>query len=251
MAQCKWCEKKGFFLKVSNDGLCNVCSYIIKTEADSVVRVVMESVDIINNSYNPSTISSRANVVAQKLSYLKKYENKGISVFNIPIPEFISDTFDEANERIISLFYNEYFKGVNKIKTLKFENAKHKALEKFNAKSVEFKELLLPEAKNIELCSFAIDNAFQNGKLEELIKIKKKVMGKELDQYDLDFEVDIIIIPAKDSCDSCKELSKMKFTLDQAKKELPLPHAKCTHDYGCRCCYAAEPKESFLDQFNE
>lgn len=37
-------------------------------------------------------------------------------------------------------------------------------------------------------------------------------------------------------CPTCRKLSTQTFTLDQALKKMPIPHA-CTSPHGCRCRY--------------
>ncbi len=45
------------------------------------------------------------------------------------------------------------------------------------------------------------------------------------------------ILGSADSCPECmKNIGKI-LTLDEAKKNGPLPVASCTHKYGCRCDY--------------
>ena len=40
------------------------------------------------------------------------------------------------------------------------------------------------------------------------------------------------ILPAKDSCESCKKNANKVYTI---KKVPELPNPKCTHEMGCRC----------------
>jgi|LSQX01.2.fsa_nt_gb hypothetical protein len=242
MATCKWCGKKGLFFKVSPDGLCNTCTFLISGEAESFGRVIMESVDIIRKSNKPETISSRATLIKNYLNRFKKYEERGIQPFNFSTDDFINEISAESNERIVLIFYYEYFRKLSKIKNSKTDITKKKATENLKTKSNEFVSSLVPNL-NQEICQSAIINATEKNELDEIIRIAKKVKGQELDQFDEITESFIVTIPSNDSCESCKDLSKKRFSLEDAKEILPLPHAGCTSEFGCRCCYSIEPKE--------
>ena len=57
MAKCKCCNKKGFFLRVDESGLCRTCMSIISNEAESRLRVIKESNVIVEKSKNVETIA--------------------------------------------------------------------------------------------------------------------------------------------------------------------------------------------------
>ena len=47
------------------------------------------------------------------------------------------------------------------------------------------------------------------------------------------------IISTTDSCLVCKEASKHIYMLDEELISPTLPIKECSHEKGCRCCYAA------------
>jgi hypothetical protein len=55
-----------------------------------------------------------------------------------------------------------------------------------------------------------------------------------LEQYRSEGLKHIEVLPAPDSCESCKKLAGKHYRLAEAPE---LPYENCTHKMGCRCCY--------------
>lgn len=50
---------------------------------------------------------------------------------------------------------------------------------------------------------------------------------------------EVEIISTDDSCPACEEASKHLYMLNEELESPTLPIKNCTHEKGCRCCYAA------------
>ena len=99
MPKCKWCGEKGFFLSLSNNGLCKSCDFMIVTDFKARERVMVESTRLINSSKNPQTRLTRINVMREHLTALLKYEEKDITT-TVPSPSELLKKLDEMEETI-------------------------------------------------------------------------------------------------------------------------------------------------------
>jgi len=97
MPTCKWCGKSGFFLSLSNNGLCKYCDVSIVSDFKGRERVMIESTNLINTSKNPETRLRRINVMREHLTALLKYEAKDITT-TVPPPSELLKKLDEMEE---------------------------------------------------------------------------------------------------------------------------------------------------------
>lgn len=89
MAQCKYCGRKGFFLSVTDQGLCRDCSLFVKMDVDNRVRIINDSVELINKSTNLDTRLSRCDLLLEQAQAIQVYEAKGIDAFSFPPSNYI------------------------------------------------------------------------------------------------------------------------------------------------------------------
>lgn len=79
MAQCTYCNKKGFFVTVNAMKLCNTCNSPISTCISRHFDIIQESSLIVESSKNLSTRMSRIDVIIDNLETLEnEYAAKGI-----------------------------------------------------------------------------------------------------------------------------------------------------------------------------
>lgn len=100
MAQCKWCNISGWFIFLDSAGLCNQCSKIVKLEVQQRMRIVNESVKIVDNSKNLETRLSRLNLIYEQLNELYKFEQHGIDIIK-PSPSNILEQLRGKKDQII------------------------------------------------------------------------------------------------------------------------------------------------------
>lgn len=133
MSTCKWCSNSGFFLFTDSDGLCKKCSFKIRVEANSKLRVIKDSEKLIEKTKKIETLISSSELMIKYLSDFLKYEEKGINVFSRSIKETIEGSCNETDDKIYSLLYPEFDKNIEKINQLKSINAKVNQANKFKA----------------------------------------------------------------------------------------------------------------------
>ena len=259
MAKCKYCERKGLFFKVNKDSLCKDCNAVIYRDATNAAKIYNDSYEMIHFSNSPITISSCFSLLKEKIGDLKKYEEKGINVLDEYSEKIIEEILIEGNENIVNLLVKDHQVITKKIESLKTEKGKQNNLDKLISITEEFKSLLDSDGKNYSECLNALNNLVFEGKPEQAKaiseKVKKRLLELQRDMladslsegYDgFDIKMNVIILTAGNSCDECKKFENKKYTIKQIQKLKPLPHAKCTHERGCRCEYSFEPAESVL-----
>ena len=101
MAQCKWCDRSGWFLSVTSQGVCKNCAPVIAIDAESRARVLKESAEIIRSSKKPETRLSRCDLIIKYASALERYERRGITVLETP-PSTIISRFKNVREQILA-----------------------------------------------------------------------------------------------------------------------------------------------------
>jgi antitoxin component YwqK of YwqJK toxin-antitoxin module len=84
VAECKACNQKGFFLSVSQDGLCEKCNSIFWQN----LKVLQKSVSIINKSRKFSILLEQINISCQKLKILSRFSHLNLID---PSPEKLID----------------------------------------------------------------------------------------------------------------------------------------------------------------
>lgn len=81
MAQCRYCNRKGLFMRVSNVGLCSKCESPVLLAIKRHMDVIEQSAEIVDNSKKFETKMSRLDVIIQNYETLKQeYHSKGIVV---------------------------------------------------------------------------------------------------------------------------------------------------------------------------
>lgn len=109
MAQCKLCDKKGFFLQVDTNGLCSDC---VAMHLPVIVRsceIIVESGKIIDKTKNASTRLSRCRLAIEHSERLNEYDRKGIPTLSVPptdlIYEFQTIADQTLNDEVLDAKY--------------------------------------------------------------------------------------------------------------------------------------------------
>lgn len=101
MGKCKMCGKGGIFFSVNKYGLCPSCHAAVVLEVQTNVRVIKESLDLVEKSKNLSTRLSRCDIAEQYARKLIKYENLGIPTTDPPPGQIISTIMDLRRDSVI------------------------------------------------------------------------------------------------------------------------------------------------------
>lgn len=99
MAQCRWCDKRGFFLSIDSNGLCRDCQPLI-LEVQSRARVLEESMRLVREGKTFGTRLSRCDLVIEHAEHLAKFERKGVPTVS-PSPSTIVAEYRELRTRLI------------------------------------------------------------------------------------------------------------------------------------------------------
>lgn len=186
MAECKWCGKKGIFVKVNSDGLCEICANSIYLDIKQNIKIIQESLDIIDKSKNIDTIISRYNLIIERAISLKKYEEKEIKTIS-PKPSELIEKIKRIKENlIIDNFKNSLKEIEEKDEILLPVKNKINEAKKLLEKLYEFKKELtnLDIIKDIEtkIKMFIIDlqlkKYYDEARKYEFIGNKKKAIEK-------------------------------------------------------------------------
>lgn len=166
MAQCLYCGKKGWFLSVSELGLCKSCEPGVMFSVNRTVEIIKESQDIIEKTKKFETAIGRYDLIIGKITDLKdRYYSKGIKVLTKDPDELIEAIKADKANAIDQEAHNQVEKYLTKAELAKTLNSKIN-----NAN----KALLL-------LKDFEDKYGYKNLDLEN--KVKYFIFRAELDDY--------------------------------------------------------------------
>lgn len=87
-------------MRVSSQGLCKQCETVLITICEQHLKVINESIKIIDSSNNLDTVMSRIQVVRDKATYLLQYEKKGVPTLTKNPSEIISESHQWEKDAI-------------------------------------------------------------------------------------------------------------------------------------------------------
>ncbi|WP_249871794.1 hypothetical protein [Oceanobacillus saliphilus] len=151
VAQCKYCSKKGFFLKVSNAGLCNNCHGPVVMSLESIVRVLNDSINLINTSKNFNTKIGRVDLAIEKCDDLiNEFWSRGITVFEPNPHDAKAKLLKEKEEMIEQEIYVLVEKHIEKAKRAKTVKTKMSNADKALDELLKFNQEFSYENKDLE-----------------------------------------------------------------------------------------------------
>ncbi|GAB3801409.1 hypothetical protein [Virgibacillus kimchii] len=188
MAQCKYCSKKGWFLQVSKAGLCNNCHRPVIASLKSVLKVLDESINLVNNSKNFRTRIGRVDVAIEKCDDLyNEFWSKGITVFEPNPQEAKEKLLKEKGKIIEEEIYNLVEKHIEKAKRAKTVKTKisnaDKALDellKFN-QQYNYKNMALEDTIHAFIHKAQYDDYIETAEKHEFKGDTKKAVDKYQD----------------------------------------------------------------------
>ena len=101
MARCGFCAKSGWFLRTSEQGLCDACAQAWSWETESNLRVIKESANIASETKRLDTMLSRFAVAMDACRQLLKYERRGIPSMSPPPTEAIELLVSERKSAVL------------------------------------------------------------------------------------------------------------------------------------------------------
>lgn len=131
MSQCKYCGRAGFFLRVSNMGMCQNCHSFVTMNMTTLAKQINESVAIMKKTKNPETFISRLDFIIENYQKLTEYERMGIIV-NQTKPSLMLKEMTKSRDGVITEFLEDTLVELRvKLLSLKTEKAKNNQVQKF------------------------------------------------------------------------------------------------------------------------
>ncbi|MFD1206685.1 hypothetical protein ACFQ38_16430 [Sporosarcina contaminans] len=208
MAQCTYCNKKGFFLKLSNLGLCMQCEGPVKIAINRHIEIIQESAELVDNSKVFGTRMGRLDTIIDNLNVLQEeYVSKGIV-----LPFDIQNQKDKMESLKIQIIDEEAHKktedflrkaGLAKTLNTKINNA-NKAL--LFLKELQDDYGYVNETLGIEVIQFIHDSEYQDLLLKAEKEEFKENYKKAIDRYK-----DVLFFLRKDDIDDSLQQDKISF----------------------------------------
>lgn len=177
MATCKICNRNGLFLSVNKYNLCTTCNAGMTNEAQSRLRVINDSIKLIDTGKTLETRLSRCDLVIEQAQALIKYEIIGIPLIK-PLPSEIAKFYSENKIKLIKDgLLEESRAALEKSKLATTMNSKISALSKVVLKIVDYKKGF-PNDKDLEHLEHGLRKAIQEIQLNAFIEDAKKAEFK-------------------------------------------------------------------------
>lgn len=143
------------------------------------LRILQETVDIINSSKNLETVLSRFNVMETVLKRLIGYKQQGYEVYVEDIYNFYNNIDSEKKKFIKELIDDVLKKELIKTKELKTEKGKINKLRKIIEKLVVKKSLISKKLFDIDIIIKDIEILIKNFQIKLLIDKMLKFQNKK------------------------------------------------------------------------
>lgn len=91
MPECKWCKRKGLFLRIVKDSrLCKTCHDIVRIDTYKREQIIQKALDSLGTLKDLSTKTQKCNLIIENAQALLKYEEKNVFIlFPHPAQELI------------------------------------------------------------------------------------------------------------------------------------------------------------------
>lgn len=187
MAKCKWCDRSGWFLRLNSVGLCNNCSPLVKFDVQQRLKILNDSINIVNESKNLDTRLSRLDLLLEHANALYRYEQRGIPVVE-PSPSAVLENFRGRKDQIIlETLRTITEEAKKKSATVTAASSKVSSLTKALLKIREYTDKV-DSKKSLTVLEKSVTNMIQKiqlqGYLNQAEKAEFKGQNKKaLDQY--------------------------------------------------------------------
>lgn len=187
MAQCKMCGQKGFFLLVSENGLCKSCESIVVMDIQQRGRIINDCIKLVNESKNMSTQLSRYDLLREHAQALLEYEHKGIPTISPSPSQFLSEYTTNRDQIVLEGVTAEVEKALARAEIAATPRTSINEANKALLKIQEGKKELNDKAK-IDQLEARIRHFSHEKQLNEYLEAARKAefkgkKKKALDQY--------------------------------------------------------------------
>jgi len=145
MATCAYCNRSGWLLSLTTNGLCHSCDPVVAHEVSERARVIRDSESLIKASTKLETITSRADFIIDQLKALTLLEERGIPTLN-PRPTELLPSWRTRRDKLICDNLQKAFENTQKkIATAVSNKTAITALSKVLLRVRDYKSKLLGE----------------------------------------------------------------------------------------------------------
>ncbi|MBT6994786.1 MAG: hypothetical protein HN952_07540 [Candidatus Cloacimonetes bacterium] len=100
MPKCKFCGKKGFFLSLSSNDLCNKCNPIVVSKITGSARIIQDCLNLVDDSKKLDVRLGRRKLLLEHAEILLEFENKNINTIE-PLPSELIDEYAPLHDKIV------------------------------------------------------------------------------------------------------------------------------------------------------
>lgn len=210
MAQCKWCERKGLFLRVDKNGLCKNCLPIILPDIQRRVQLINDSMSVIEHSRKFDTKLSRMELIISLAEELQEYEEKGIPSLT-PHPSALLIQMQEEKNNLIMEEIEILIEQVNdKISVINNQTTKINHLSKTLIKIKEYQKHL-SDPRRIDSYVKEILDRIHNLQLTNYLDLAKKAEFKKQYKKALDQYYEALYFLKNDDIDDSLQMNHIHF----------------------------------------
>lgn len=106
MPKCKYCDRSGWFLALTQIGLCSSCDPMIRLDTSQRGRILIDCLKLVEESKNLEVKISRYDLLIECAQALERYERHGIPTFDPP-PSKILERYRGKKDKLILTFLSE------------------------------------------------------------------------------------------------------------------------------------------------
>ena len=100
MAKCLYCEKKGWFLKLTANGLCDRCDAMVAMDVTQRSRIIDDCIGLVNEGKTHKTRVSRCALLLEHTAALTNYERRGIATIT-PSPSALHAQYKRRSDELV------------------------------------------------------------------------------------------------------------------------------------------------------
>lgn len=106
MPKCKYCDRSGWFLALTQIGLCSSCDPMIRLDTSQRGRILIDCLKLVEESKNLEVKLSRYDLLIECAQALERYERHGIPTID-PHPSEILERYRGKKDKLILAFLSE------------------------------------------------------------------------------------------------------------------------------------------------
>lgn len=222
MAKCNWCGKKGLFLRLTPNNVCNSCDDWLVQDVKSKAATINDSIKLVETSKKINIKISRCDLIVERSLQLKEYEDKNIPTLT-PLPSVLAARYTEKKDDVIvSHIQNMFTKANQKAAVIDSPKSKISQFQKVLLEVQELKPKLTANSK-LDGVEKQVKDAIHNVRLGDLMDKANKFEFKEQYKKALDQYQEALYFVKNDDVDDelkKKEISELESKISDMKSKV-------------------------------